>query len=64
MQGVPNYWDVYFAVDDADATATKATEEGGQIMVEPFDIPPVGRSAVLKDPLGAVFSVLKPAQHS
>jgi uncharacterized protein len=61
MPEVPNHWHVYFAVDDADATAAKAAAEGGQIAVEPFDIPSVGRSAVLTDPQGAVFSVLKPA---
>jgi uncharacterized protein len=61
MPGVPNHWQVYFAVDDADATATKAGAEGGQVLAEPFDIPSVGRSAVLSDPQGAVFSVLKPA---
>lgn len=61
MPGVSNHWRVYFAVDNADATATKAGAEGGQILVEPFDIPSVGRSAVLSDPQGAVFSVLKPA---
>ena len=44
MPGVPNHWHVYFAVDDADATAGKAAEGGGQVMVEPFDIPSVGRS--------------------
>jgi hypothetical protein len=63
MPGVPSHWHVYFAVDDADATAAKAAEGGGQVMVEPFDIPSVGRSAVLTDPQGAVFSVLKPAQQ-
>ena len=63
MPGVPNHWHVYFAVDDADATATKAAEGGGQVMLEPFDIPSVGRCAVLTDPQGAVFSVLKPAQQ-
>jgi uncharacterized protein len=61
MPDVPNHWHVYFAVDDADATAAKAAAEGGSITVEPFDIPSVGRSAVLADPQGAVFSVLKPA---
>ncbi|BBZ40264.1 VOC family protein [Mycobacterium conspicuum] len=63
MPGVPNHWHVYFAVDDADAAAAKAAEGGGQVMVEPFDIPSVGRSAVLTDPQGAVFSVLQPAQQ-
>jgi len=63
MEGVPNHWHVYFAVDDADATAAKATELGGSVMVAPFDTP-VGRIAVLTDPQGAVFSVLKPAPES
>jgi hypothetical protein len=48
-------------VEDADATAAKAAAEGGQVAVEPFDIPSVGRSAVLADPEGAMFSVLTPA---
>ena len=60
MPDVPNHWHVYFAVDDADATAAKAAAEGGQVVVEPFDIPSVGRSAVLTDPQGAMFSVLTP----
>jgi uncharacterized protein len=63
MEGVPNHWHVYFAVDDADATAAKAAELGGSAVVAPFDTP-VGRMAVLADPQGAVFSVLKPATES
>jgi predicted enzyme related to lactoylglutathione lyase len=30
---------VTFAVDDADATAARATELGGQVIVPPFDAP-------------------------
>jgi uncharacterized protein len=59
MPGTPNHWHVYFDVDDADATAAKAAELGGSVLAEPFDTP-VGRIAVLKDPQGAVFSVIKP----
>jgi predicted enzyme related to lactoylglutathione lyase len=61
MPDVPNHWHVYFAVADADATAVQTGAQGGQIAVEPFDIPSVGRSAVLADPQGALFSVLTPA---
>jgi uncharacterized protein len=60
MPGVPNHWHVYFAVADADAAAAAAAEMGGTVMVEPFDSP-VGRMAVLGDPQGAVFSIIKPA---
>ncbi len=58
MPGVPNHWHVYFEVADADATAAKARELGGTVVAEPFDIP-VGRIAVLGDPQGAVFSIIK-----
>jgi predicted enzyme related to lactoylglutathione lyase len=56
---VPPHWMPYFAVEDTDATAAKATELGGNVDVPPTDIPP-GRFAVLSDPVGAHFSVLKP----
>jgi uncharacterized protein len=63
MPGIPNHWHVYFAVADADATAAKAAELGGALVVpEPFDTP-VGRIAVISDPQGAVFSVIQPASE-
>ena len=60
MPDVPNHWHVYFDVADADATAAKAAELGGQVLFGPFDSP-VGRIAVLTDPQGASFSVLQPS---
>jgi predicted enzyme related to lactoylglutathione lyase len=51
---VPPHWNVTFAVDDADATAAKATELGGTVIVAPFDAPWV-RMTVLADPAGATF---------
>jgi predicted enzyme related to lactoylglutathione lyase len=41
---------------DTDATADRAVELGGQVVMPPFDAPPV-RSAVLADPQGAAFAV-------
>ena len=49
------HWSVTFAVDDTDAVAARARELGATLLVEPFDIPPV-RSAVIRDPQGAVFT--------
>lgn len=53
------HWMVYFAVDDPDAVATRAKQLDGDVVVEPFDIV-VGREAVLTDPFGAAFTVMKP----
>jgi predicted enzyme related to lactoylglutathione lyase len=53
---------VYFAVADAEAATAKATDLGGTVLVKPFDTP-VGRIAVLKDPQGAMFSILQPASQ-
>jgi predicted enzyme related to lactoylglutathione lyase len=51
---VPAHWSVTFAVDDADATARKATELGGQVLAPPFDAPWV-RMTIIADPQGAAF---------
>jgi len=61
---VPAHWNVTFAVDDADATAAKAKELGGTVIVPPFDAPWV-RMAVLADPAGASFIASKfvPENH-
>ena len=58
MEGIPPNWGVYFAVDDTDATLDAATKRGATVLNGPMDIP-VGRFAVLMDPQGAVFSVIK-----
>jgi predicted enzyme related to lactoylglutathione lyase len=60
VPGLPNHWHAYFAVGDADASAAKISELGGEIVVPPFDIP-VGRIAMARDPQGALFSIIKSA---
>jgi predicted enzyme related to lactoylglutathione lyase len=52
---VPAHWSVTFAVDDADATAERAAELGGRVVLEPFDAPWV-RMTVITDPQGATFT--------
>src|SRR4051812_37600305 len=54
----PAHWSVTFAVDDADQTAAKASELGGEIAVRPFDAPWV-RMTVITDPQGATFTASK-----
>ena len=53
--GASPHWDVTFSVEDADASAQRARELGGEVAVEPFDAPWV-RVAVLRDPDGVVFT--------
>lgn len=56
-EGVPSHWAVYFAVEDADATAAKGKELGGAHHMETFETP-AGRVAILTDPQGAAFNVI------
>jgi len=63
MPGIPPSWSVYFVVADCDATVADAKQRGGQVLNEPMDIPP-GRFAVLMDPQGAAFNVIKVAPAS
>ncbi len=55
----PPHFIHYIAVDDADATASRAAEIGGTLVTGPMDIPNVGRMAVLQDPTGAKFAIIK-----
>jgi predicted enzyme related to lactoylglutathione lyase len=55
---VPVHWSVTFAVDDADAIASRAAELGGRVVVAPFDAPWV-RMTVIADPQGATFIASK-----
>jgi predicted enzyme related to lactoylglutathione lyase len=56
---IPPNWLPYVSVEDCDATCAKTQELGGRVCNEPMDIPTVGRFAVLADPQGAVFAVIK-----
>lgn len=64
MKGMPSNWIPYFAVDDTDGTAKKVESGGGQVGVPPTDIPNAGgRFAVLADPQGARFAIIKLTQQ-
>lgn len=56
---VPSNWLVYFAVNDCDGCAAEAGSLGGEILNGPMDVPGVGRFAVMVDPQGSVFAVIK-----
>ena len=58
---IPSYWMPYFQVPNVDASASKAKELGGRVMVGPADIPNTGRFVILVDPQGAVFALYQKA---
>lgn len=62
MEGMPNHWGAYFAVEDTDAACARIRELGGQVLAEPFDIAP-GRCAPVMDPAGAAFSIIALAEQ-
>jgi uncharacterized protein len=57
---VPSHWLVYFAVGDVDKSFKTATQAGARELVSPMDFPG-GRFAILSDPQGAAFGLLKMA---
>ena len=63
MGPMPPNWLVYFAVDDCDAKVGEATELGATVMMPPDNIPGVGRFAILNDPQGAAFAIIKLEPH-
>ena len=60
QMGVPPHWMGYVKVADVDKAAVQAKELGGSIMKEAFDIPQVGRIAILLDPQGAAIGIFAP----
>lgn len=61
--GAPNHWLAYTVVADVDATSAQVTGLGGRVFKEGFDIPEVGRIAILGDPQGAAFAVYTPGER-
>ena len=59
---VPSYWQVYFAVDDVDAAFKKALDLGAQEIFAPTEYPG-GRFAIVSDPQGASFGLLKTSER-
>ena len=59
---VPNYWMVYFGVDDVDATYRTALDAGAHEMLSPIDFPG-GRLAIVSDPQGAAFGLITSTTH-
>ena len=53
------HWSVSIGVDDVDARLDKCVALGAQVLLPAFDIPTVGRMALVQDPQGATFWLFK-----
>jgi predicted enzyme related to lactoylglutathione lyase len=59
-QGVPECWMSYLAVDDVNDRVKKAVAAGAKLMRPIFDVPGVGRIAILTEPGGAGIGWITP----
>jgi uncharacterized protein len=58
--GVPESWMSYLAVDDVDRRVAAALKSGAKLMKPIFDVPGVGRIAILTEPGGAGVGWMTP----
>ena len=61
FDGVPENWLSYLAVDSVDARLKAAKAAGAKVMRAPFDVPTVGRIAIIQAPGGATIAWITPA---
>jgi predicted enzyme related to lactoylglutathione lyase len=59
---MPDVWSTYLRSDDAAATAAAVTANGGQVYVEPMDVPEQGHMAFFGDATGAAIGVWQPRE--
>ena len=64
FEGVPEGWMSYLAVDDVDMRTEKAVAAGATLMRPIFDVPNVGRIAILTEPGGAGVGWMTPEDPS
>ena len=58
---IPEHWLTYIGVDDVDARVEKAASNGASLVRPAFEIPGVGRIAILREPGGAVVGWMTPS---
>lgn len=52
-----NGWIAYIEVPDVDLAVKRVGTLGGKVVREPFEVPGVGRNALVRDPLGALVGI-------
>ena len=58
--GVLPHWTAFLSVDDADRAAARASELGGSMVRDSFDVGDLARVATVRDPSGAIVSLWEP----
>lgn len=61
FEGIPDHWFPYIAVDDVDARIAAVATAGGTILRAPWDVPGIGRIAIVRDRNGAALGWMTPA---
>ncbi|MPZ96701.1 MAG: VOC family protein [Propionibacteriales bacterium] len=61
--GIPDFWSVYLASDDAAKTVGAATANGGEVHAQPMAVGDLGTMAYVGDPDGAGIGVWQPGRH-
>jgi predicted enzyme related to lactoylglutathione lyase len=56
-------WFAYVAVDDLSGALARASMEGGEVLREPWDVPGVGRIAIVNDNAGNTLGWMKPSEQ-
>ena len=59
--GMPDVWTTYLRTIDAAATAEAVKEHGGQIFMEPMEVPQQGHMALFGDATGAAIGAWQPS---
>ena len=60
QHGARPAWLSYILVDDVDSSVKSIEQAGGKTYVDAFDIPDIGRVAMVADPQGVPFYIIKP----
>jgi predicted enzyme related to lactoylglutathione lyase len=59
----PSSWLVWFQVPEVDKKLTVVEAQGGSVIAPAFDVPNIGRMAIVSDPTGGMCGLITPAVH-
>ncbi|MGM0931260.1 MAG: VOC family protein [Actinomycetota bacterium] len=62
--GYPDVWSTYLRVEDIDAATRAAEAHGGQVHMQPMDVPEQGKMAMISDAGGAAVGLWEFAGHT